>query len=68
MKARKKRKLENAGFKVGTVQEFLGLSDEEIGATQFRHEVDLAFGDPASFTGLRFSWRVRLGVKAQDVR
>jgi hypothetical protein len=46
----------------------LDLSDEEIGVTQFRHEVDLAFRDPASLTGLRFSWRVRLGVKAQDVR
>jgi ribosome-binding protein aMBF1 (putative translation factor) len=30
MNATKKRKLEAAGFKVGTVQEFLGLSDEEM--------------------------------------
>jgi ribosome-binding protein aMBF1 (putative translation factor) len=30
MNATKKRKLQSAGFKVGTVQEFLGLSDEEM--------------------------------------
>ncbi len=30
MHAAKKRKLESAGFKVGTVQEFLGLSAEEM--------------------------------------
>lgn len=30
MNAVKKKKLESAGFKVGDVQEFLGLSDEEI--------------------------------------
>jgi DNA-binding XRE family transcriptional regulator len=29
MKPSKRRHLEKAGFKVGTVQEFLGLSDEE---------------------------------------
>ena len=33
----------------------LGLSDEEIGATQFRHEVDLALGILRGSTGLRFS-------------
>jgi ribosome-binding protein aMBF1 (putative translation factor) len=30
MNAIKKRKLEAAGFKVGSVQEFLGLSEEEV--------------------------------------
>jgi hypothetical protein len=40
-----------------------GLSDEEIGGTQFRHEVDVAFREAASSPGLSFSWRARLGVK-----
>jgi hypothetical protein len=40
----------------------LGLSDEEIGETQFRHEVDVAFRESESFPGLSFSWRARLGV------
>ena len=39
----------------------LGLSDEDLGATQFRREVDLAFREAASFAGLSFSWRVRSG-------
>ena len=30
MKNSKRKKLHRAGFKVGTVQEFLGLSDEEM--------------------------------------
>ena len=30
MKSTQRKKLEAAGFKVGTVQEFLGLSDEEM--------------------------------------
>ncbi|HEX4055575.1 MAG TPA: helix-turn-helix transcriptional regulator [Tepidisphaeraceae bacterium] len=30
MKQSKRKKLEKAGFKVGTVQEFLTLSDEEV--------------------------------------
>lgn len=30
MKQSKRKKLEKAGFKVGTVQEFLGLPDEEM--------------------------------------
>jgi ribosome-binding protein aMBF1 (putative translation factor) len=30
MKQSKRKKLERAGFQVGTVQEFLGLSDEEM--------------------------------------
>ena len=29
-KGAKRKRLESAGFKVGTVQEFLGLSDEEM--------------------------------------
>ena len=40
-----------------------GLSDEEIGETQFRLEAGAAFKDAASFQGLSFSWRARLGVK-----
>jgi SAM-dependent methyltransferase len=40
----------------------LGLTDEEIGETQFRHEAELAFRESASFPGLSFSWRARLGV------
>jgi hypothetical protein len=40
----------------------VGLSDEEIGETRFRREVDLAFRESASFPGLSFSWRARLGV------
>ena len=42
----------------------LGLSDEEIGETKFRHDVDAAFRESVSFPGLSFSWRVRLGVVA----
>jgi len=42
----------------------LGLSDEDLGETQFRHEVDIAFRASACFPGLSFSWRVRLGVMA----
>lgn len=42
----------------------LGLSDEDIGVTQFRHEVDVAFREHGPFPGLSFSWRVRLGVTA----
>lgn len=32
----KRRRLEAAGWKVGTVQEFLGLSDEEMEAVERR--------------------------------
>jgi hypothetical protein len=42
----------------------VGLSDEDMGATQFRHDVDAAFRELASFPGLSFSWRVRLGMMA----
>lgn len=36
MKQAKRRKLERAGFKVGTVQEFLGLTDEEMELIELR--------------------------------
>jgi SAM-dependent methyltransferase len=39
-----------------------GLSDEEIGETQFRRESEVAFRESASFPGLSFSWRARIGV------
>jgi SAM-dependent methyltransferase len=42
----------------------LGLSDEDIGVTRFRHNVAVSFQEQASFPGLSFSWRVRLGVMA----
>ena len=44
-------------------ERYLGLSDEEIGLTQFQHEVEAAFREPVQFPGLSFSWRVRLGVR-----
>ncbi len=40
----------------------LGLSDDELGATDFERDVHAAFADAASSPGLSFSWRVRLGV------
>ena len=36
MKPSKKRKLQRAGFKVGTVQEFLGLSNEEMALIELK--------------------------------
>ena len=36
MKAAKRRRLERAGWKVGTVQEFLGLTDEEAALIEMR--------------------------------
>ena len=36
MKSSKKRKLREAGFKVGTVQEFLDLSDEEMALIELK--------------------------------
>ncbi|HUC13483.1 MAG TPA: class I SAM-dependent methyltransferase [Acidimicrobiales bacterium] len=42
----------------------LALSDEDIGETQFRHDVEVAFGESASSPGLSFSWRARIGVRA----
>ena len=42
MKPSKRKKLEKAGFKVGTVQEFLNLSDEEMALIDLKiHLVDL---------------------------
>jgi SAM-dependent methyltransferase len=41
----------------------VGLSDEEIGLTQFQQDVEAAFREPVPFPGLSFSWRVRLGVR-----
>ena len=39
----------------------LGMTDDELGATDFEREVHAAFAAGAS-PGLSFSWRVRLGV------
>ena len=36
MTSQRKRRLESAGFKVGTVQEFLGLSDAEMQVIEIR--------------------------------
>jgi DNA-binding XRE family transcriptional regulator len=36
MKLQERKKLEKAGFKVGTVQEFLGLSDEEMALIELK--------------------------------
>jgi SAM-dependent methyltransferase len=40
----------------------LGLTDDDLGEAEFEREVYEAFADAASFPGLSFSWRVRLGV------
>jgi SAM-dependent methyltransferase len=41
----------------------LGLSDDELGATTFEHEVRLAYAgaDSSALPELSFSWRVRVG-------
>ena len=44
----------------------MGLSDEDIGIGDFEREVRAAFLDARSFSGLSFSWRVRLGVTAES--
>src|SRR3954468_22399112 len=36
MKPAKRRRVEKAGFRVGTVQEFLGLSDEEMALIELK--------------------------------
>jgi DNA-binding XRE family transcriptional regulator len=36
MKLEKRRRLEQAGWKVGTTQEFLGLSDEEMAVIELK--------------------------------
>src|SRR5271168_406054 len=42
MKLQQRKKLEKAGFKVGTVQEFLNLSDEEMALIELKvHLVEL---------------------------
>lgn len=40
-----------------------GLTEEEIGATEFDDEVREAFSEAALLPGLSFTWRVRLGVR-----
>ncbi|HWM18176.1 MAG TPA: class I SAM-dependent methyltransferase [Ilumatobacteraceae bacterium] len=40
----------------------LGMTDDELGATDFEREVRAAFADAGARPGLSFSWRVRLGV------
>ena len=40
----------------------LGMTDDELGASDFDREVRGAFAAAESNTGLSFSWRVRLGV------
>jgi hypothetical protein len=40
----------------------LGLTDDDLGATEFEREVHAAFADAGASPGLSFSWRVRLGV------
>ncbi len=42
----------------------VGMSDEDIGEAQFRHDVEAAFRESVSSPGLSFSWRARLGVRA----
>jgi predicted transcriptional regulator len=39
MKESKKRRLEKAGWKVGTVQEFLGLSDEDMALIELKRSL-----------------------------
>jgi SAM-dependent methyltransferase len=40
----------------------LGLTDDELGATDFERAVHEGFADAGASPGLSFSWRVRLGV------
>jgi SAM-dependent methyltransferase len=40
----------------------LGMTDDELGATDFDREVREAFAAAESSPGLSFSWRIRLGV------
>jgi SAM-dependent methyltransferase len=39
-----------------------GLSDEEIGAREFAHEVDAGFAETAGAPALSFCWRARIGI------
>src|SRR5262245_2950857 len=49
MNAEKRRRLEKAGWKVGTVQDFLGLSDDEVALI----ELKLALKDQLAATRRR---------------
>ena len=40
----------------------LGMTDDELGVTDFEREVHAAFAAAGATPGLSFSWRVRLGV------
>jgi SAM-dependent methyltransferase len=42
-----------------------GLSDDEIGAPEFEQQVRSSFAAARSFSGLSFTWRVRLGVTSR---
>ena len=44
----------------------LGLSDDEMGASEFERQVRSAYArvDPSTLPRLSFSWRVRLGLTA----
>lgn len=42
-----------------------GLSDDDIGASDFERQVRSAFAEARSFAGLSFTWRVRLGVASR---
>jgi DNA-binding XRE family transcriptional regulator len=43
MDARKRKRLEAAGWVVGSTQDFLGLSDEEMAIINIRNSLSLAF-------------------------
>jgi hypothetical protein len=40
----------------------LGLTDDDLGATDFERAVHEGYADAGASPGLSFSWRVRLGV------
>jgi SAM-dependent methyltransferase len=40
-----------------------GLSDDEIGATDFERRAQAAFAQAANFSSLSFTWRARIGLK-----
>src|SRR5438876_262318 len=53
MKPSKKRKLQQAGFKVGTVQEFLDLSDEEMALIELKVRLVAMLRDVRKARGMR---------------
>jgi DNA-binding XRE family transcriptional regulator len=57
MKDAKRRRLEKAGWRTGTVQEFLGLSDAEMALIKLLHALKREFG----------ATRRRLGLSQQEV-